>query len=130
MGEGVQRFNEAKVGDKVSLDYYLGSTAEVRKPTAEEAQNPLVVQETVGRAGPDANPAGSATRRIRAVVTIEAMDRAAETVTVKSPRGKYFVAHVANPSNFDKVDIGQTIVLTFTEAVAISLRPARSYTAN
>jgi hypothetical protein len=26
----VQRLNEAKVGDKVSLDYYLGFNAEVR----------------------------------------------------------------------------------------------------
>jgi len=31
----VQRFNEAKVGDKVSVDYYLGLNAEIRKPTAE-----------------------------------------------------------------------------------------------
>jgi hypothetical protein len=36
----VQRFNEAKVGDKVSMDYYLGFNAEVRKPTAEEELNP------------------------------------------------------------------------------------------
>ena len=47
----VQRFNEAKVGDKVSVDYYLGFNAEVRKPTAEEEQNPLVVLETDGQGG-------------------------------------------------------------------------------
>ena len=41
--KSVQRLNEAKVGDKVSVDYYLGFNAEVRKPTAEEEQNPLVV---------------------------------------------------------------------------------------
>jgi hypothetical protein len=128
VGKTVQGLNEAKVGDKVSVDYYLGYNAEVRKPTAEEAQNPLVVVESVGRATgraePDADPASSVGRRIRAVVTIEGMDRAAQTVTVKGPRGKYYVARVADPSNFDKVHIGDTIVLTFTEATAISLRPA------
>lgn len=124
VGKKVQRFNEAKVGDKVTLDYYLGMNAEVRKPTAEEAQNPLVVVETVARAGADADPTGGVARRIRAVVTIESMDRAAQTVTVKGPRGKHFVARVADPSNFDKVHIGDTIVLTFTEAAAVSLRPA------
>jgi hypothetical protein len=44
----VQRLNEAKVGDKVSVDYYLGFNAEVRKPTAEEKRNPLVVLEGAG----------------------------------------------------------------------------------
>src|SRR6185295_20235017 len=66
----VQRFNEAKVGDKVSIDYYLGFNAEVRKPTAEEEQNPLVVVESAGRAGPEAAPAAHGMRQIRAVVTI------------------------------------------------------------
>ena len=124
MGKEVRRLNEAKVGDTVSLDYYLGFIAEIRKPTAAEAQNPLVVVDSVSRAGLDADPAGNVARRIRAVVTIESLDRAAQTVTVKGPRGKYFVARVANPSDFDKVQIGDTIVLTFTEAAAISLKPA------
>jgi hypothetical protein len=122
----VHRFNEAKIGDKVSVDYYLGFNAEVRKPTAEEEQNPLVVVETASKAGPAADPAASGLRRIRAVVTIEGLDRVAQTVTVKGPRGKYFVARVADPSRLEQAHIGETIVLTFTEAAAISLSPARN----
>jgi hypothetical protein len=124
MDKSVQRFNEAKVGDKVSVDYYQGLNAEVRKPTAEEAQNPLVVTEATGRAAPDAAPAGNATRQIRAVVTIEGLDRQSQTLTVKDSRGKYFVTRVADPSRLEQVHIGDTIVLTFTEATAISLNPA------
>ncbi len=120
----VQRFNEAKVGDKVSVDYYLGFNAQIRKPSAEEEQNPLVVLEATGRAGPNETPTGTDQRQIRAVVTIEGLDRAKQTVTVKGPRGKYFVARVADPSRLDQVRIGDTIVLTFTEAAAISLKPA------
>jgi len=122
--KNVQRLNEAKVGDKVSLDYYIGFNAEVRKPTAEEQQNPLVVLETAGRAGPNAAPAAHDMRQIRAVVTIVGLDRSAQTVTVKSPRGKYFVARVADPSRLEKVRIGETILMTFTEATAVSLKPA------
>ena len=117
----VQRFHEAKVGDKVSMAYYLGFNAEVRKPTAEEEQNPLVVQEVAGKAGQDAAPAASNLRQIRAVVTIEGLNRLAQTVTVKGPRGKYFVARVADPSRLEQVHIGEIIVMTFTEAAAISL---------
>jgi hypothetical protein len=120
----VRRFNEAKVGDKVSMDYYLGVNAEVRKPTPEEEQNPLVVLETAGRAGPDAPPEARGMRQIRAVVTIESLNRTAQTLTVKGPRGKYFTARVVDPSRFEKVRIGDTILMTFTESTAISLKPA------
>jgi hypothetical protein len=124
VGPRVQRLNEAKVGDRVSVDYYLGFNAQVRKPTAEEEQNPLVVLETAGKAGMEADPAAGGVRHIRAVVTIEGLNRAAQTVTVKGPRGRYFVARVADPSRLEQVHIGETIVMTFTEAYAISLKPA------
>jgi hypothetical protein len=125
----VQRFNEAKVGDKVSIDYYLGFNAEVRKPTPEEERNPLVVLSGSGKAGPDAAPAAYGMRQIRAVVTIESLDRKAQTVTVKGPRGKYFTARVIDPSRLEKVNIGDTILIIFTEAAAISLKPAGNETA-
>jgi len=120
----VQRFNEAKVGDKVSMDYYLGFNGEVRAPTNEEKANPLVVQDVAAKAGPDAAPAAYDMRQVRAVVTIVSMDRKAETVTVKGPRGKYFTARVNDPSRLDKVRIGETILMTFTEATVVSLKPA------
>ena len=63
-------------------------------------------------------------RRVRAVVTIEALDKSAQTVTVKGPRGKYFTARVNDPSRLDKVRVGETILMTFTEATAVSLKPA------
>jgi hypothetical protein len=33
---------------------------------------------------------------------------------------------VADPSRFDQVHVGDTIVLVFTEAAAVSLKPAES----
>ena len=80
--------------------------------------------EATGRAGPSEAPAGTDMRQIRAVVTIEGLDRQDQTITVKGPRGKYYIARVADPSRFDQVRIGDTIVMTFTEAAAISLKPA------
>jgi hypothetical protein len=130
VGKSVQRFNEAKVGDKVSMDYYYGFNAEVRKPTAEEQQNPLVYLQATGRTAADEAPSGANLRQIRAVVTIEGLDRAERTITVKGPRGKYYSARVANPSRFDQVHIGDTVVMTFTEASAISLTPAGKETGN
>ena len=67
VSQDVRRFNEAKVGDKVTVNYYYGFHAEVRKPTAEEQQNPLIVLEATGRAGPSEAPNGSISRQTRAV---------------------------------------------------------------
>jgi hypothetical protein len=124
VGDQVQRLNEAKVGDSVRIDYYLGMAAELRKPTAEEAQNPLVVTEAAGRTGTGSAPAAGGARQIRAVCTIEALDKSQGTITVKGPRGRSYRAFVANPANFDKMHVGDTIVITFTEAAAVSLEKA------
>ena len=129
VGKRVLRFNEAKVGDVVSVDYYVGLNAEIRKPTPEEAQNPLVVLEATEKAALNSDPAADRVRQVRAVVTVVGVDRAAQTITVQGPRGKYFTARVADASKLDQVHVGDTIVMTFTEATAISLRPAASATA-
>jgi hypothetical protein len=125
VGEQVKRLDEAKVGDKVSLDYYLGFDAELRKPTSDEKKNPIQVIEAAGKAGKDESPAAGGLRRIKAVVTIEGLDRPTQTVTVKGPLGRYFVARVADPSRLEKAHIGDTVVITFTEAAAISLNKAQ-----
>ena len=58
------------------------------------------------------------------MTTIEGLDRPTQTVTVKGPRGNYLTARVANPANLTKMRIGENIVVTLTEAVAISLEKA------
>ena len=77
-----------------------------------------------GRSGKDEAPAAAGVRRIKALVTIEGLDRPTQTVTVKGPMGRYFVARVADPSRLEKAHIGDTVVITFTEAAAVSLNKA------
>ena len=72
----------------------------------------------------DPAPAGGGVRRIKAVVTIEGLDRPTETITVRGPAGRYYMAHVADPENLTKMHIGDTIVVTLTEAAVVSLERA------
>ena len=60
-------------------------------------------------------------RQFRVVTTIEGLDRPTETITVKGPRGNYLTARVADPANLTKMRIGENIVVTLTEALAVSL---------
>ena len=117
----VERLSEFKVGDAVRADYFVSIAYELREPTAEEIKEPLVVLDAAGKASAESSPAGAAVSQIRAVCTIEGLDRPTETVTLKGPRGQYATVLVADPANLPHLRIGQSVVVTYTEALAISL---------
>jgi hypothetical protein len=119
--KSVKRFNEVKAGDVVQATYYQSVAAELREPTAEEKANPLTVESGSGRASESSAPAGGVARRVKAVTTIESIDRSAQTITVKGPRGNTVTAKVEHPENLAKMQVGQNIVITYTEALALSL---------
>lgn len=119
--ERVKRLNEVKVGDLVSAKYYISIAAELRKPTPEEEKTPLVLLDAAGKAPPGTAPAAGGVRRFKVVTTIEGLDRPTQTITVKGPRGNYVTARVADPSNLTSMRIGENILITYTEALAISL---------
>jgi hypothetical protein len=120
----VKRFNEIKVGDTVQADYYVAIAAELRKPTSEEKAHPIMVLDAVGKAPPGVSPAAGGLHRFKVVTTVEGIDRPTQSITIKGPRGHYFTTRVADPERLTKVRIGDNIVVTYTEAVAISLDKA------
>jgi hypothetical protein len=120
-GEQIKRLGEVKVGDTVRADYFVSFAAELRKPTPEEEKEPLVELNATAKAPPESAPAGVVMRQYRVVTTIEGLDRPTRTITVKGPRGNYLTARVADLSNLTKMRIGETIMVTLTEAVAVSL---------
>ncbi len=119
--ERVKRLNEIQVGDTVAADYYVSVAAELRPPTAEEEKQPLMILEGAGKSPPGTSPAGGGLRQIKAVCTIEGLDRPTETVTLKGPQGRYASVRVADPANLPHLRIGDTVLVTYTEALAISV---------
>jgi hypothetical protein len=118
----VKRLNEMKVGDHVQADYYVSIAAELRPPTPEEEKNPIVMLDAAGKAPPGTSPAAGGLRRFKVLTTIEGLDRPTQTITVKGPMGNLFTARVADPSRLTEAHIGETIVVTYTEALAVSLK--------
>ena len=117
----VKRFDEVAVGDTVRAKYTVGITSELRAATEEEKKDPLVAVEGAGRAGADQAPAAGAARMFRVVATIEAIDRTAQTVTLKGPEGNFLTVKVQDPTLLDKPKIGDTVVITAAESVVLSL---------
>ncbi len=126
----VKRFDEVKAGDLIRADYYVSLAAELRKPTRAERENPIMLLDAAGKAPPGTSPAAGGLRRFKVVTTVEGLDRPTQTVTVRGPRGNYLTARVAHPERLTQMKIGENIVLTYTEAVAISLEKAEKKTAD
>jgi len=121
----VERLNEIKAGDQVKVDYYVSLASEIREPTAEEKENPITVLENAAKAPPETEPAAGALRQIKAVVTVEGIDRTAEMVTLKGPLGNYLTVRVEDPSRLEKVSLGDTVIVIYTEALAISVEKVK-----
>jgi len=122
--QSVKRLEEVKVGDNINADYYVSFAAELRKPTAEEQKHPIEVLGVAAKAPPGTSPAAGGLRQFKVVTTIEGLDRPTKTITVKGPMGRLVTARVADPANLTKMRIGENIVVTYTEALAISLEKA------
>ena len=122
----VKRFDEIKVGDKITATYYASLEAELREPTEEEKATPFSILEDKVRTPAGTTPAGGGLRVVKAVVTIEGLDRTTRSVTFKGPRGNTTSVKVKDPTALERANIGDTVVITYSEALAVELRKADS----
>ena len=58
---------------------------------------------------------------VKAVVTIEVLNRPYMWATVQGPRGNYLTIQMEDRALIEKLHIGQVVILTYAEAVAVSL---------
>ena len=120
-GPEVERFNEIAVGDEINFDYYTYLKAEFRAPTSTELAEPGVVLEGEGHAPLEEAPAGAVGAMFKAVVTIEILNRPMMLATVEGPNGNYLTIPMTDAAFMEQLHIGQVVILTYAEALAISL---------
>jgi Cu/Ag efflux protein CusF len=66
---------------------------------------------------------GSAARVVTITASVEAIDPAARTVTLKGPRGNVVTLPVSEKAkNFDKVKVGDMVVVRYLEALSLELK--------
>jgi hypothetical protein len=119
--EKVVKLEDVKIGDRLVVTYLAALETELREPTAEELAEPWVVLEDAGMSDDAAHPGVARARVIRAVVTIEGMNRELGAVTIKDSRGKLHIIGDVEPEKMEGVSLGQTAVMVYSEALAISL---------
>lgn len=120
-GEEVKNLGQMKPGDVVTATYAEALAYEVKKG------GEMVAPATVvggGSAEPGAKPAAGIARQTTATVKITAIDPAVPSVTFTGPRGNSRTIKVMRPEKLQGVSVGDTVELTFTEALAIKVEPA------
>lgn len=120
--EQVVKLEDVSVGDELVVTYLAALEGEIREPTEEELAEPWVVLEEDAISEDATHPGAAGARAVRAVVTIEGLNRALGTVTVQDSRGKLHLITDVEPEKIERATIGQTAVLIFTEALVLSLQ--------
>jgi ribosomal 50S subunit-recycling heat shock protein len=118
-GDQVRNLAQVKVGDEVKFAYYESLAVRVLKkgeafPTASET-------EAVARAQKGEMPAGVVGKEMAVNATITAIDQAAKTATLKGEDGKSVTVTPLRPEKLKEVNVGDRLVITYTEAVAVKV---------
>jgi hypothetical protein len=119
--ESVKNLPQVEVGDQVVVGYYESVAVRMAKPG--ESKGGTV--SALGTAEPGARPAGMEARQVTITASIEAIDKEQSLVTLKGPDGNVETVKVMDPKNLEKVKVGDRIVITYTEALAISVEEVK-----
>jgi Cu/Ag efflux protein CusF len=122
VGDGVQRFNELKVGQKVNVTYYESIVFQLLKPG--EKGGGTSVEAALDRAK-SALPAGTLAVQDKATVTVKAVDPSVPSITVTTPDGRTVTRKIENKKNIEGVKAGDKIDITFTRALVTTVQNAK-----
>ncbi len=120
VGDEVRNLSQVKPGDIVNIAYYESLAAQVYKK-GETPPSGSQSGQFIDRSAPGAMPGGTLGQSISITETVEAIDRTNNVVTLRAPDGSMDVEKAHNPRNLDKLDVGDKVVINYTQAVAIAV---------
>jgi len=81
--------------------------------------------DVTGKARPGARPAAGGGHEVHIVADVIALDSATQTVTLRGPT-RVVQLQLQHPQQFKRVVVGDQVEATYTEALVISVEPARN----
>jgi hypothetical protein len=122
--ENPRNLEAAKVGDNVVIRFY--EVVSVRKKRANENVPTASLKEGISTAKPGNLPAAVLEQKLKLLVTVEAIDEANGTVTVKAGDGTEETVKARDPKNLKRLKVGDELVVTLERAVGISIEKQNS----
>jgi len=121
-GDQVRNLPQVKVGDKVVAKYYESIAVDVKKPG--QATPGVTEEQVTARAKPGEMPAGVMANQVTITATVAAINAKKPSVTLKGPEGNTKEVMIKDPKKLENVKVGDQVVITYTEALAISVHKA------
>lgn|SRR5437868_3236145 len=118
----VRNLEQVKVGDRVRLSYRIGVALALRK--GGDGIRETVETESAAVAAKGARPGGVATTRTTIVANVFGVDRKKKIVTLRGTSGQLTDVHVRDPQVLREVKVGDQVVASITESVALRVQPA------
>lgn len=112
-GPAITRFDELKVGDKVTFRYYESIVYQLKKEGASGAdKGEVALSHGTGQA-----PGGTLAQQITVTVTVVSVDSNVPSITVKTQSGDVVTRKIEDKKNLEGVAPGDRIVITYTQAL-------------
>jgi hypothetical protein len=117
-GPDIKRFDEIKIGDKVTARYYENIVVRLKRPGEPDVDKK--VKTTTG--SEQALPGGTKARQRTITATITAIDPSIPSVTFTGPNGGTYTSKVQDTEALAKVKVGDKVDIVWTLAVLVSLQ--------
>ena len=119
--DDVKNLAQVKQGDVVTVTYAEALAYEVKKGGQAVAPATAVAG---GSAAPGMKPKGAIARQTTVTVLITAIDSKVPSVTFQGPKGNTRTIKVLHPEKLQGVKVGDTVEITYTEALAVKVEEA------
>ena len=119
VGPEVARLGEFAVGDVIKVDYEQGLVLEFQPPGSKAV--PMESGVTAGRADRDQAPGAVASAGVQGTVAVTAIDAAARLVSFQGPEGNVYQVKAGPRIQLEKLKVGDRLLATYVETVAIKL---------
>jgi hypothetical protein len=113
-----KRFDELKVGDKVTVTYNNNVSARLKPP----GEAPVNTATGTSTAGQGERPGGTASVQRTMTATVDAIDKNASSITFTGPNGWKYSRHVVDPTVLDKVKVGDKVDITWNTDVTVAVQ--------
>jgi len=120
VGPDVKRFGALKVGDTITFQYTESIAVAISKPGSAPA--PVPSSTPTLTLTPGSKPGGTISQTVTALVTVQAIDTSAPSVTVKTADGHVITLLVNNAANLSGLSAGDVVQITYTQELMVTVQ--------
>jgi Cu/Ag efflux protein CusF len=121
VGEGVRNLPQVKVGDRVVVTYAQALALELKKGGSGIRER--VERGAAARAAPGERPGAAVGREVKVLADVMVVNMKNQTVTLRGPK-QTVTLKVRDPAQFKNITAGDQVEATYTEALALAVKPA------